>query len=691
MRLFSLYLAEGRGWGLVFLSPDPIFDFTFLRTQGEVTCLEPLTPFLPVGIAGCLFHGILRQYRAADLSSAAPVPLEELRDLCLREAGRMDFPFWDWGEENRPAALEGPSPAVHPLPRRDELGEVASLLAGRLLSLREIARLAGYPGEGGTAALQRVLQVLCLRGAAALVPALYPLKGSLVRCQRCGWEGIPDTGFCRACRSEACCTCPECRLMGPLSLCEPLYTAVPQRSAERQALEKAGVWGRLQKLFGLGKRDGGREEAGGREVLCTPLFFGVAPWGKSNCRAEAAKGGAPSSAVRPRHPLRLEVRLTPPQEAAAEALRDFGARAAPGSTFLVWAACGAGKTEVSFPLLGDALSRGEEVLFATPRRDVVLEIAPRLTRVFGKKVIVPLYGGSGNLGREAPLIVATTHQALRFYRKFDLVILDEGDAFPYAGSRMLHFAVERARRPGGRLVLLTATPAPWMFGSGRKGSFAMIKIPARPHGFPLPEPRFLTVDPLQNTGGKKRLRREVLDLIASLLKLPGARLFIFVPSVALTGVVGEALRATAGEPPLEGICPEAFQWSHAGDRRRDLKRERFMAGDFPVLVTTTIMERGVTVPRVHVVVLDAGEEMVFDTPTLVQIAGRCGRSPDYPTGEVWFVDSEISRAMEEARAQIRSFNEEARRKGYLRDDYGILLKELQAFPSGVKGSVKDVP
>jgi competence protein ComFA len=690
MRLFSLYLAQGRGWGLVFLSPDPLFDFTFLRSQGEVTRLEPLTPFLPVGIAGRLFHGIMRRYRPADLSSAAPVPLQELRDLCRREAGRMDFSLRDFGKGSRPAALEGPSPAVHSLPPRDEPGEVASLLAGRLLSLREIARLAGYPGEGGTAALQRLLQVLCLRGAAALVPALYPLKGSLVRCQRCGWEGLPDAGFCRVCGSEACCTCPDCRLMGALSLCEPLYTAVPQQFAERQVFEKTGVWGRLQKLFGLGKRDGEREEVGWREVLCTPLIFGAVPWGKSDRRRGVAEEEAPSGAVRPRHPLRLEVRLTPPQEAAAAALRDFGARAAPGSTFLVWAACGAGKTEVSFPLLGDALSRGEQVLFATPRRDVVLEIAPRLTRVFGKKMIVPLYGGSGNLGREAPLIVATTHQALRFYRKFDLVILDEGDAFPYPGSRMLQFAVERARRPGGRLVLLTATPAPWMFGT-RKGRVEIIKIPARPHGFPLPEPRFLTVDPLQNAGEKRRLRREVLDLIASLLRLPGARLFVFVPSVALTRVVGEALRAAAGEPPLEGIGPEAFQWSHAGDPHRDRKRESFMAGDFPVLVTTTIMERGVTVPRVHVLVLDAGQEMVFDTPTLVQIAGRCGRSPDYPTGEVWFVSRQISRAMEEARAQIRSFNEEARRKGYLRDDYGILLKEFQVFPSGVKGSVRDVP
>lgn len=684
MGLFSLYLAQGTGWGLVYLSPDPLFDLAFLRTWG-ITGFDPISPPLPAGIAGCLFHGIQRKYGRYTGPSDRPLRLQQLRNLCLQEAGRLDFSFPDTGKGMKQVPVGGTPPVVHPLPRREELAEVASLLSGRLLSLREIARITGLPGEAGRAGLQRILQALCLQGEAALIPALYPLKGSLVRCQRCGWEGIPEACFCPGCGSDACCACPECRLLGPLSLCEPLYTAVPQQfrggADKQQAPRQRGGFDRIMNLLGFVKRERGMYATWSPEVFCSPLTFGFVPCNGSERKRGAAGEEAQGFGRKLSRPLRMEVRLTPPQEAAARALRDFGARAAPGSTFLVWAACGAGKTEVSFPLIGQALGRGEKVLFATPRRDVVMEIAPRLTRVFGKKMIVPLYGGSGNLGREAPLVVATTHQTLRFYHKFDLVILDEGDAFPYPGSRMLHFGVERARRPGGKLVFLTATPAPWMFSGAREGSVEIIKIPARPHGFPLPEPRFLTIDPFRNIRGKTRIRREVLDLIAVLLKVPGARLFVFVPSVALTGVVGEALRAAAGEHPLEGLVPEGIEWSHAGDRHRDLKRERFFAGDFPVLVTTTIMERGVTVPRVHVLVLDAGQETVFDAPTLVQIAGRCGRSPDYPTGEVWFVSRQISRAMEEARAQVRSFNEEARCKGYLRKDYPLLLREMTVSPA----------
>jgi competence protein ComFA len=73
------------------------------------------------------------------------------------------------------------------------------------------------------------------------------------------------------------------------------------------------------------------------------------------------------------------------------------------------------------------------------------------------------------------------------------------------------------------------------------------------------------------------------------------------------------------------------------------------------------------VPRVDVLVLEAGQEGVFDAPTLVQIAGRCGRSSDHPTGDVWFISSGVSRSMREARDQITGLNKEARRKGYLRE------------------------
>jgi competence protein ComFA len=654
--LFSLYLAQGVRRGLLYLSPEPSFDLAFLRAMG-IDQMELLTPPLPSGIAAYLLTNIKGEYGTA-AGSLLELPEPWLiRQFCLRKIQSLDYHFRDPAEWTGADTFKVPDPAGYSDCGRQR--ELEMLLEGKLLSLQEIARLAGFPGERGIKSLQLVLQELCLTGRVVLIPALFPLKGSLVRCQRCGWEGIPEPRTCQKCGSSFCCICPECRLLGPLSLCETLYTA-RKKWGDDQVKQTKSYRDRLMNLFGFVKRGHPVEQ----QVGCFPLVCGNILPGASASQKDYSQ----QERVELPRTFHMEVQFTPPQRAAARALHDFGAHAAPGSSCLVWAACGAGKTEVSFPLIGQALNRGDNVLFATPRRDVVLEIAPRLARVFGKGVVVPLYGGSGNLGQEAPLVVATTHQTLRFYHKFDLVILDEGDAFPYPGSRMLHFGVERALRPGGKLVYLTATPVSWMFERTKKDRVNIIKIPARPHGFPLPEPRFLNIKPFYNEKGATLIHRKILALIASLLEETGARLFLFVPSVSLTGIAADALRAAAGKPPLENLRQDGVEWSHAGDRQRDQKRERFFDGDFPIFVTTTIMERGVTVPHLHVLVLDADQEMVFNTPTLVQIAGRCGRSPEYPTGEVWFVASQITRSMREARAQIRSFNEEARRKGYLNPD-----------------------
>ena len=82
------------------------------------------------------------------------------------------------------------------------------------------------------------------------------------------------------------------------------------------------------------------------------------------------------------------------------------------------------------------------------------------------------------------------------------------------------------------------------------------------------------------------------------------------------------------------------------------------------MLTTTILERGVTIPRLHVAVVGAEEE-IFTESALVQIAGRVGRSVDFPTGEVIFFHYGKTRAMIKALKQIKSMNVEARKKGLI--------------------------
>ena len=99
----------------------------------------------------------------------------------------------------------------------------------------------------------------------------------------------------------------------------------------------------------------------------------------------------------------------------------------------MWAVCGAGKTEMCFAAVAAELARGGRVLFAVPRRDVVRELGPRLRAAFPHVQLQVLHGGADRavlpVLPPGSVTVATTHQVLRYDRAFDLVILDEVDAF----------------------------------------------------------------------------------------------------------------------------------------------------------------------------------------------------------------------------------------------------------------------
>lgn len=99
---------------------------------------------------------------------------------------------------------------------------------------------------------------------------------------------------------------------------------------------------------------------------------------------------------------------------------------------------------------------------------------------------------------------------------------------------------------------------------------------------------------------------------------------------------------------------------HAADKDREAKVQAFRNREIAIILTTTILERGVTFPSVDVAILDAAHE-VFDEAALVQIAGRAGRSPADPTGEVVFFHEGRSDAMDKAVRAIQDMNRRAKR------------------------------
>ena len=75
-------------------------------------------------------------------------------------------------------------------------------------------------------------------------------------------------------------------------------------------------------------------------------------------------------------------------------------------------------------------------------------------------------------------------------------------------------------------------------------------------------------------------------------------------------------------------------------------------------MTTSILERGVTIAKVQVIVLKS-HHALYDEETLIQIAGRVGRHKDAPTGEVLFLGQRKTEAMKHCLQRIRYLNQKS--------------------------------
>ena len=314
---------------------------------------------------------------------------------------------------------------------------------------------------------------------------------------------------------------------------------------------------------------------------------------------------------------------------------------------LLWAVTGAGKTEMIFPTIEQAIRKQERVCIASPRVDVCLELFPRLQKAFHNVEMVLLHGHQDEPYRYCQLTVCTTHQLLRFYHAFDLLIVDEVDSFPYAANQQLLYATEQAKKATGGLLMMTATPGEILVKQVRRHQLAVSYLPLRYHGNLLPEIRRIRVgDQWRSKIRQGKLSLAVKAWIKRRLQTK-QRFLLFVPHIDDLPILQEIL-----EREFTGAH---FTTVHAADDDRLTKVQRMRDHEYDFLVTTTILERGVTFPEIDVAVLGADDE-IFSSSALVQIAGTVGRSISRPTGTVAFFIAENTRNVQMAVNQIRYMN-----------------------------------
>lgn len=375
--------------------------------------------------------------------------------------------------------------------------------------------------------------------------------------------------------------------------------------------------------------------------------------GKSRTCAKLVTWTGPPAAFRKvPEPLQWQGRLSMCQQEASNRVTEAVKR---NETCLVWAVCGAGKTEVLFQGIGVALQSGQRLCIATPRTDVVLELTPRLKRAFPHTSIAALYGGSEDKQLCAQLVISTTHQLFRYHQAFDTVIIDEVDAFPYSTDRSLQYAVSKSRKAISSLIYLTATPSAAMQKEAMKNKLAYVTIPARFHRHSIPVPRLKWCGDWHKAFERGNIPSLLLAWYLGQLQTMTPFL-IFFPNIALMKRYSSLFRKHY--PAIASV--------YAEDERRKEKVSDLRQGNVLGLLTTTILERGVTIPKLSVAVLGAEEE-IFTESALVQIAGRVGRSAEHPRGDVTFFHYGKTRAIVKAVRQIERMNKEARQRGLIDD------------------------
>lgn len=315
---------------------------------------------------------------------------------------------------------------------------------------------------------------------------------------------------------------------------------------------------------------------------------------------------------------------------------------------LVWSVTGSGKTEMIFETIRHVRQEGGRVAIVSPRIDVCRELFPRIQQAFPQEESLLLYGKSEEPYRYTTILIATTHQLLHFYRSFQLIVVDEVDAFPYEGDAQLRYGLYNALAENGCLIYLSATPSERLLQEIR-GKFAVLKMPLRFHQRPLIVPKPIHYSRWAQAYRKKRWLRPLLQHLQRLVKKNFV--LVFCPSIQLMKEMEGAVRRQEASWLITSVSSQ--------DEKRMEKVQSARSQVYKVLFTTMILERGVTFENVSVVVLGASHP-VFTKSALVQIAGRVDRKGAFTEGEVIFFYDQMTEATRQAIKEINEMNQLAR-------------------------------
>lgn len=293
---------------------------------------------------------------------------------------------------------------------------------------------------------------------------------------------------------------------------------------------------------------------------------------------------------------------------------------------MIVAVCGAGKTEMCFPIFNMLIS-SQKIAFCIPRIDICDDIYQRLCDYYGKNLI-GIHTGVKQINLNANLLVLTTNQMAKYKNYFTLTIVDEVDAFPFETDPRFYAFIKNATLHS--TFYLTSTPSEQMLEL-KLPTFTIYK---RWHNLPLPVPKMIHTN-------KKFINYRILNL----LRNPQRQILIFVPTIKCAKNFSTFLST-------KKIKHKTIYSSHP---KRAKIIEQYRKNEFTILVTTTILERGVTFKDIDVIVINSDDNF-YTKASLVQIAGRARRDINYQSGQVFFCYQFYTKTIKDAIHFIKENN-----------------------------------
>ena len=363
-----------------------------------------------------------------------------------------------------------------------------------------------------------------------------------------------------------------------------------------------------------------------------PIYFGFKD-GKFYCRLCVSMKAKEklNKALTNKSKLILKYPLTTEQEEiSTKVLENYKSK----KDTLIYAVTGAGKTELVYKTIKYALDNNLTIGFAIPRRQVVIELATRIKNAFPNANVISVYGGNTS-SLVGDIIVLTTHQLYRYQEFFDLLILDEIDAFPFVGNELLNNMFFKSIR--GNYILMSATPNDKTIEFFKHEGREILYLNKRHHYQPIPVPKLIIANGYTKYMGVIKEMKRLINM--------NKKIFVFSPTIDSC----EKLFLILNRFIKKGNVV------HSKIKNAEEIINDFKNGNYVYLVSTAILERGVTVKGLQVIVVDA-DHSLYDKYSLIQIAGRAGRDHNEPRGEVIFFAKNETQSIIDSISEISNYN-----------------------------------